>query len=70
MIVKGDIIEGDRWPEPIEVNLIEPIGDRIRIVGVTINSRTHIDQLLTNEEAEGLRSKKLSMDFSADPNIT
>ena len=29
----GDIIQGPRWPEPVEVKLAEDLGAYVRIVG-------------------------------------
>lgn len=48
-IIAGDIIQDHRWPEPVEINLIENMGDYVRIVGATIHSHIHIDQLIQKE---------------------
>ena len=45
-IKSGDIIQSNRWSEPVEINLLEDVGEYVRLVGVTIHSRGHIDQLL------------------------
>ena len=45
-IKAGTILRGPQWPEPVEVNYSEDLGEYVRIVGVTINSRVHIDRLI------------------------
>ncbi|MGB8312340.1 MAG: hypothetical protein WCE81_10860 [Halobacteriota archaeon] len=49
-IKDGDVVQSPRWPEPIEVNLVEELGDYARIVGVTLHSRQHIDDLILHSE--------------------
>jgi SNF2 family DNA or RNA helicase len=49
-IKTGTIIKGERWPEPVEVKSSEKIGEFIRIVGATVNSNQHIDQLVPENE--------------------
>ena len=49
-IKKGSIIKGPNWPEPVEIKLIEESGDYFHIVGVTKNSRQHIDDLIPRSE--------------------
>ena len=63
----GDIIQDTRWPEPVEVKLIEDMGNYIRIVGATIHSHIHIDQLIQNEEFENLNITAMSSNFNANP---
>jgi len=64
MIKEGMIIDGPFWPEPIEIKKVEEFGDRIHIVGVTINSNTHIDQLIPKDEIKKLKTKEFVLDFS------
>jgi SNF2 family DNA or RNA helicase len=47
---KGSIIRGPNWPEPVEIKLIEKLSGYVRIVGSTLNSRIHIDQVIPEEE--------------------
>lgn len=49
-IKQGSIISGPNWPEPIEVKLIEEIGDFVHIVGATKQAGEHIDQLIPRNE--------------------
>jgi len=46
----GSVIRGPKWPEPIEINLIEQTGDYIHIIGATIGNKTHVDQILTTRD--------------------
>ncbi len=66
-ITPGSIIQGPRWPEPIKVDLIEDLGEYIRIVGATLNSRTHIDQVLPKSELDEMKSGEIKPLFSANP---
>src|SRR5438128_1287776 len=68
-IAKGDIIQGPAWPEPVEVEVVEEVGDGgfIRVVGATTRSRTHIDQLLPRDEAARLKNNRLEVNFAAPP---
>jgi len=46
----GTIVQGYRWPEPIEVKFAEEKGKFIHIVGATVYSNQHIDQLVPTNE--------------------
>ncbi len=47
--IKGDIFQGAQWLEPVQVGLVEEIGQGayVRGAGVTRHSRMHVDQLLS-----------------------
>ena len=49
-IKEGSIIEGSNWPEPVEISLIEKMGDYVRLIGTTTISKQHIDQIISREE--------------------
>ena len=66
-ITPGSIIQGPRWPEPIKVDLVEDLGEYVRIVGATLNSRTHIDQVLPKSELDEMKSGEIKPLFSANP---
>ncbi len=68
MIKEGMIIEGPFWPEPVELKKVEEFGDRIHIIGAYIYSNIHIDQLLSKEEIEKLKTREFVLDFSAPAN--
>ncbi|MBO9369037.1 MAG: DUF3883 domain-containing protein [Chloroflexi bacterium] len=64
----GDVVEGSRWPEPLQIDLIEPVGKgHVRLVGALLHSQSHIDQVLPLQEAAHLRPLRLQKGFSADP---
>ena len=64
----GDVVEGSRWPEPLQIDLIEPVGKgHVRLVGALLHSQSHIDQVLPLQEAAHLRPLRLQKSFSADP---
>ena len=65
-IKSGDIIQSDRWPEPVTIDLVEEMGEYVRLVGSTTQSRKHIDQLLPRNEVNVLQARKLATDFMAD----
>jgi superfamily II DNA or RNA helicase len=61
----GDIVQGPRWSEPVQVNLVEEVGPYIRLVGVTLQSHQHIDQLIHQDEVGALSVGKLDSNFTA-----
>ena len=65
-IKSGAILRGPQWPEPVEVNYSEDLGEYVRIVGVTINSRVHIDRLIKKSDLPEIESEKLTP-FGAEP---
>ena len=65
-IKSGDTIKSDRWPEPVKIDLLKEIGEYVQLIGSTIDSRTHIDQLLHKDEVNALESLKLTPNFTAE----
>ena len=65
MVKEGMVVEGPFWPEPVEIKKVDEFGDRVHIIGATIYSNTHIDQLIPREELEKLKTKEFILDFSA-----
>ena len=65
-IKSGDIIQSNRWPEPVAIDLVEDMGEYVRLVGSTIHSRGHINQLLPRNEINTLQAGRLAQDFTAD----
>ncbi len=65
-IKPGKTIEGPQWPEPVEVNLFEDLGDYVRIVGVTVSSRVHVDRLIKKSELSEIEAEK-AIPFGAKP---
>jgi len=66
-IQPGNIIHGPRWPEPVEVKYVEELSGYLHIVGATIHSRTHVDQLLPKSEIEQVMGEGQKAPFAADP---
>ena len=66
-IKNGDIIQGPRWAEPVEVKLAEEIGEYIRLVGVSLRSRQYIDQLIHRDEISALDAGRMELSFTAQP---
>ena len=66
-IQPGHIIQSPRWPEPVEVKLIEDLGDYVHLVGATTSSGEHVDQLIPREELAQLQVALVEADFAAPP---
>ncbi len=65
MIKEGMIIEGPFWKEPLEIKKVEEFAGHIHIIGATIYSNEHIDQLIPKGEIWKLTTKEFALDFSA-----
>lgn len=65
-IKPGTILRGPQWPEPVEVNFSEDLGDYVRIVGVTIHARVHVDRLIKKSDLPEIESESLTP-FGAEP---
>jgi len=66
-IQSGQIVQGPRWPEPVEVKLIEDLGGYVHLVGATTGSGEHVDQLIPREELAQLQVALVEADFTASP---
>ena len=66
-IQPGHVIQGPRWPEPVEVKLVEDLGDYVHLVGATTNSGEHVDQLIPRQELSQLQVARIHTDFTASP---
>jgi len=64
----GTIIKGKRWKEPIEIKKIDEVGDYVHILGSTIHSGSHIDQLIPADELRSLSIERIETDFVGQPN--
>jgi len=63
----GTIIRSKRWKEPVEIKKIEELEHHIHIIGSTIHSGTHIDQLIPLTEINNLILERLESDFLSEP---
>ncbi len=70
MLREGSIIKGPFWSEPVKIEKSEEIGDYIRIVGYTINSKQSVNQLINKEELNKLEQLDSQISFSSDPENT
>jgi SNF2 family DNA or RNA helicase len=66
-IQPGTIIQGPQWPEPVEIKLIEEAGDYVHIVGATVRTRQHIDQIIPKIEFDNLEIARPEATFSEEP---
>ena len=63
----GQVVQGPRWPQPVEVKLVEELGEYIRLVGATTGTATHVDQLIPRDELGQLSTTQIEADFMAEP---
>lgn len=66
-IRSGSIIKGSYWPEPVEIKLIEEVGEYVHIVGATTLSRKHIDQIIPYEEFSKFAIEGMESTFFEEP---
>jgi len=63
----GAIIEGPKWPDPVEIKKIEDFGEDVNIIGSRIPTGIHVDVILSKEELSHMSLKTINCDFSSDP---
>ncbi len=64
----GDIIRSERWPSPLKVDRVVPIGEAyVQVIGSLLYNGQHVDQILSREAFEGLRQAKIEVRFDAPP---
>lgn len=61
----GIIIKGRKWPEPLVVNKVERHDRYVRIIG-SLNSGSHIDQIIPINELGSIGIVELGTDFAAE----
>jgi len=61
-----NIIKASNWPEPVEVKFKEEVGDYIHLVGSTLYSKQHIDQLISKKEYESFEQTQLNVKFTEE----
>ena len=66
-IKPGHVVQGPRWPEPVEVKLAEDLGGYVHLVGATTGSGEHVDQLIPRDELTQLQIARVEADFTAPP---
>jgi len=70
MIKPGDVVKGPYWDEPVRVNQIEPVGDYIRLVGITKHTNQGINNLFSPAEIQNIELAETQLDFAAPPEET
>lgn len=63
----GVIITGPKWPEPIEIKRVENFDSYLRIIGATIESGQHMDQILNIEEISDFQLSNVEVNFNTEP---
>lgn len=63
----GIIVQGPKWPEPVEIKKVENNGEYVNIVGATTITNQHVDQLLRLEELSQISIAVVKTDFASDP---
>ena len=63
---KGDIVKSYRWPEPVEIKHVEEVGDYLHIIGIMLNSRNSVDQLIPKRELNNSFIKIQNTKFSQE----
>ncbi len=69
-IKPGDLVKGPFWNEPIKVSQIEQVGEYIRLVGHTKNTKAAIDRLFSPADFQKLEIAETRLDFSSPPEDT
>ena len=59
----GSIIEGPKWPDPVEIKKIENFENNINIIGSRIPTGIHVDVILSKEELSHVSLKTIDCDF-------
>jgi len=63
----GTIVKGKRWKEPVEIKKIDKLNGYVHLLGSTIHSGTHVDQLIPIDEINDLKIEKIESDFLSKP---
>jgi len=66
-IRQGSTIKSPNWPEPVEVKLIEDMGEYIHLVGITVHSRDSIDDVIPITEFSKFSVMGTGSAFTEDP---
>jgi len=66
-IQQGVIIEGEIFPEPVRVVLVQPIGDNLKVGGQGLHSKKYYERVLTPDQVHSLRVIPAEAPFDGDP---
>uniref|UniRef100_UPI0035E3FE43 hypothetical protein n=1 Tax=Thermoflexus sp. TaxID=1969742 RepID=UPI0035E3FE43 len=62
----GAMVEGELFPEPIRVLLVQPFGANLRVGGQGLRTRQYHERLLTPEQVGRLRILPAEAPFDGD----
>ncbi|MEM2615028.1 MAG: helicase-related protein [Nitrososphaerota archaeon] len=65
VLKEGAVIEGPFWPEPVEIKKISERSIGIHLIGATIYSNQHVDQILTQEDLQEIQIRDSVLTFSS-----
>ncbi|MEM3488192.1 MAG: helicase-related protein [Candidatus Bathyarchaeia archaeon] len=65
VLKEGAVIEGPFWPEPVEIKKISERSIGTHVVGATIYSNQHIDQIITQEDLQKIKVRDFLLTFSS-----
>lgn len=65
MFKEGTIIEGPFWPEPVEIKRVNERSIGIHIIGSTIYSNSHIDQIIPKDDLQKIKIRDFLLTFSS-----
>lgn len=63
----GILIEGPKWPEPVEIKKVDPFDGGAGIIGSMMPSGSYIDAILSNEELAHISLRRIDCDFTSEP---
>lgn len=63
----GLVVTGPKWPEPIEIKKVENSGGYAHIVGSTIVTKQHVDQLIPVADFSQVSVSVIETDFGSEP---
>lgn len=63
----GIIVTGPKWPEPVEVKDVTTEGGYVRIIGATMRTGQHVDQLISQDDLAQISISVVKTDFSSEP---
>jgi len=67
MLKVGNIIKSVNWPEPVEIKLLEEVGDYYHIIGSTTITSIHIDDLILKSEIDIHKTEEKLDYFDNEP---
>ncbi|MGB9711183.1 MAG: helicase-related protein [Thermodesulfovibrio sp.] len=66
MLKEGSIVEAPFWPEPVEIKKIEERSNGLNIIGSTLYSRSHVDDIIPYDEVKKIKTKDFLLTFTGN----